>query len=201
MIRRFQIGLWVLLLCALGSRPAVAQKTAEAYFHEAAQHYIAEDVSAARGAVESGLERAPSDPRLLALQKKLQETRRRRTKKTAENGRQQQSGEQNGSNGEGDRSSPSGQRSRSEPGGQDPSSDGPRQQGQRHPSDEGDPSDASEQRSRATDPANASGVRSPGTLSRAQAEHLLRALEVQEQRLLRSLQIQDTKRPPVEKDW
>jgi hypothetical protein len=39
------------------------------------------------------------------------------------------------------------------------------------------------------------------TLSRAQAERFLRALEGQERRLLRQLRPQSTKRQTVEKDW
>ena len=45
----------------------------EDYFHRAAQRYVANDIDAARTAVEEGLQAAPNHPKLLALQAKLEQ--------------------------------------------------------------------------------------------------------------------------------
>lgn len=215
MTRLCWIGCVAVLLLA-GPSPAQAQSTADAYFHEAARQYVADNVQAARRAVERGLELAPSDPRLLALQKKLQQGKR-------PDGRRDNSsdGSQSGSQQNENSSSP-----QSSKGGQEPSSEqsGAARTGEQ----DADPSRSGGDRSRAPDarrddppetnaqsssggrPANQSGRadtirrgqngQGAAPLSRAQAERLLRALEGQERQLLRQLRPRSS-REPVEKDW
>jgi hypothetical protein len=200
--------------------PVAAQSTADSYFHEAAQAYVDGDEAAARRAVTRGLEVAPSDPRLMALRDKLREGGRpdgRRDSSATESG----SRTQQGANTDTDEASE---------GGEDPSAsdtEGPTQSGpqaQARGSEPGPGARSGTQRSDApSDPSD--GQRQGGgsaqrpsdappdpmrrgrggqpvdTLSRAQAERLLRALEGQERRLLRQLRPRTTQRRRVEKDW
>lgn len=195
---------WVLVLLLAGGNVAVqAQSGADAYFHEAAQQYVNDEVRAARRTVEQGLKVAPSDPRLLALRKKLRQGKR----PEEQGGRQDSSAAGSNSNSQQGNNSPTDESSQ---GGQEPSEEeegGAQQPGSpESPSSEqtGPPSDAPP----ATDAARG-GERDAGSdgrpvdrLSRAQAERLLRALEGQERELLRRLPPESTERPPtVEKDW
>ncbi len=191
----------VLLLAGLGGAPR-AQSTADAYFHEAARQYVADDVQAARQAVERGLEVAPSDPRLVALREKLNQGSRpddRRGGRDSTSSSGEQGKQQN------DNSS-----------GEDTSQDGTEAAGERGKSartedQEDPPSTTAGPRSSAQRPANRAGRadtmrqgrggRPVDTLSRAQAERLLRALEGQERRLLRQLRTRSSKSRSVEKDW
>lgn len=74
------LALWVVLLTLAGmGAPAAAQgQSAEAsdegtaYFHRAAQHYLAGDEEAARDATEAGLDVAPTHPKLQALREQLE---------------------------------------------------------------------------------------------------------------------------------
>jgi hypothetical protein len=196
--------------------PAAAQSAADAYFHEGAQAYVAGDKAAARRAVMQGLEVAPSDPRLIALREKLRESgppeeradsastasnrpsrqNTNRSSDTASEGGENPSqsrdegpsraGPQDESTGE---ASGPGRRSAREGSEQRGRRDGEGATGQRPPEARDDPARPGE------------GGRRPGTLSRAQAERLLRALEGQERRLLRQLRPRSTKRRTVEKDW
>lgn len=185
------------MLLVLGPQLAVGQQGPDAYFHEAAKHYIDEDLPAARRAVNQGLEVAPSDPRLLALRRKIEASRRR----SSDDGNSEGQGRRANSDSDTGQSTPSADsesRSRSKPDGQDPSGtrEGEQEQrasadGKQTPGRQGDGSRA----------ATAGERRPAGTLSQAQAERLLRALEVQEQRLLRSLQRTNGSPPAVEKDW
>ena len=215
-------------LLALGSvvvglllaAPVAAQSTADAYFHEAARAYVDGDEATARRAVTQGLEVAPDDPRLIALRNKLREGGRpdggRDSSSTASGSRSQQ-----GTNTDADEASE---------GGEDPSpsdTEGPTQSGsqaQSRGSESGpgarseaqrseppsDPSDGRRQGGGSgqrpsdapPDPMRGGrGAQPVDTLSRAQAERLLRALEGQERRLLRQLRPRTTQRRRVEKDW
>ena len=190
------------LLLMGGGPAATAQSTADAYFHEAARQYVADEVQAARRTVERGLEVAPSDPRLLALRKKLEQGNR------PDDRRGQQDSSRSGSNDEAQQNNDSSSEEK-EKGGQEPSEEqsGAKQSGSpESPSSEqtGPPSSTSP----SGDGSGRAGARRAGpggrpvdTLSRAQAERLLRALEGQERRLLRRLRPQSTKRRSVEKDW
>lgn len=187
-----------LLVLVLGPVPAAAQSTADAFFHEAAQHYIDENVSEARRAVEQGLALAPSDPRLLALRQKLEE-------ETSSGGG---SSRQQGADG------PSESESSTAPGAQGQPSDRPRQnegearsdQQAPEPSAQQDPSTSpsrsgeapqqSSQQSQDRGPRN-----SEGPLSWGQAQRLLQALEAQEKTLLREVQTRSMEEQTVEKDW
>lgn len=69
--------LGLLALSLLGSSPAAAQSdrspdAGTAYFHRAAQHYLADDAEAALQAVEEGLRIAPDHPKLQALQAEIE---------------------------------------------------------------------------------------------------------------------------------
>lgn len=204
----------VAVLLLVGTAPASAQSSADAYFHEAARQYVADDVPAARRAVEQGLAIAPSDPRLLALQKKLQQGNRPDGRKDSSSTGSQSGGQQNED-----------QSSQSSKGGQTPSSEqsGAAQTGEQASSSRqggsrsADPSSSERQQNAnaqsssggqpADRPASADTLRRgqgghAGTpLSEAQAERLLRALEGQERQLLRQLRLRSSSRQKVEKDW
>jgi hypothetical protein len=195
----------VLLLLAGGTAPAVhAQQTAASYFHEAARQYVAGNRAAARRAVEQGLERNPSDPRLMALREKLREGGRPRS-------RQQSDSTSSQSRRQGQQNNPSSDRSSAGEEDPSPSDDGGRSQA--GPRDEQAPESAgpgqesarerpSGERRPETDPSRRRGRGAPAdTLSRAQAERLLRALEGQERQLLRRLRTRSADNRPVEKDW
>lgn len=195
------IGSVGLLLLVLGSTPVIAQSTAGAFFHEAARHYIGNDESAAREAVERGLEMAPSDPRLLALRKKLEED------VSSSGGSSRQQGDQGSSSSQ----SPSGSENQGQ------ASDRPQQDPNGRASDAEQTTEASTQRGQSMPSSPGSGDRNTqGTseegsmgprrdrdtgLSLGQAERLLRALEAQEKTLLREIQTRTGEEHTVEKDW
>nr|WP_208427214.1 hypothetical protein [Salinibacter pepae] len=199
MMRLYWIGLVVGLLVGGGGTPAVGQSSADALFHDAAQRYVAGDTEAARRAVERGLEIAPSDPRLRALRKTLEQHEKRRGGgRPSPQGQQSQtqrdpsrgnegSQEQSGASGEGSQSqSDAPSRSEASPSGTpDPSSTGP--------------SGAKAQGRQGGDRPGAR--RSARRLSQAQAARLLQALENQEQKLLREVQGESEAPRRVEKDW
>lgn len=207
-------------LLLIGGAPAPAQSTADDYFHEAARQYVADNVPAARRAVEQGLKVAPSDPRLLALQKKLRQGQRPDGRQDDENGSSgAQDGSQQNENASSNRSSKGGQTpsseqsgaartggqesDRSRPGG---SRSGDEQEGRREEqrganarsSSGGSPADRP---ARADTTRRGRGGMSTTPLSRAQAERLLRALEGQERQLLRQLRRRSSTSQTVEKDW
>lgn len=196
--------LWIvavggLLLVGLGGTPALGQSSAEAFFHEAAQRYVAGDTEAARRVVERGLERHPSDPRLRALRRTLERQREQRG-----GGRSSQQG-QEGQNQRDPSEGTEGQREQSEESRQEglPQSDATADQesspGQRSGSSSGGSAGNGAQGARSSDQMNER--RPPRSLSRAQAARLLRALENQEQKLLREVQGQTDEPQSVEKDW
>lgn len=196
MMRRLIFGT-VLLFGVVGGG-ARAQSSADAYFHEAAQAYIDNDLPAARRAVTQGLEVAPSDARLRALREKLRQTRRSEANRSSNADREQSSGEGPESSTEDGRSqSEAGDQSREEPGGQRPESS---EEGGNRASSRGEPQDGERRKGRSR--RSREGAPRPAErLSRAQAEQLLRALEVQEQQLLRTLSPLEGERTSVEKDW
>jgi len=188
----------VLGLGPWGARVATAQQDADAYFHEAAQHYIAQNVPAARQAVEQGLEIAPADPRLLALRRKLNEAdRRNRGGEGGTGDASRQSGKQGGAGNQRRSSSEEEERSSQKTGAQDSSGAGEEQEQRAAPGGEENPETQAEGSRSSQGEEN----RSRNVLSRAQAERLLRALELQEQRLLRSVQKRGNGETSVEKDW
>jgi len=216
-------GLGGLLVLLLAGAPAAAQSTADTYFHEGAQAYVAGDRAAARRAVTQGLEAAPDDPRLIALRNKLREGDR---PDGSQDSSSTASGRQSGQ--EGNESS-----DEASEGGEEPSeseTDGPPQPGAqdqtagaggqsgRSAGQEGDgeagPSGARrgeqgggarggrpDEASQAERTRPGRGGRPADTLSRSQAEQLLRALEGQERRLLQQLRLRSMERRSVEKDW
>jgi hypothetical protein len=163
---------------------------------------VTDEVQAARRTVERGLEVAPSDPRLLALRKKLKQGKR------PDDRRGQQDSSTSGSN-DASQQDDNASSDESSKGGQEPLEEqsGAKQSG----SEESPSSEQTGPRSSSSPPSDGSGRpgtmrrgqggRPVDTLSRAQAERLLRALEGQERRLLRQLGPQSTKRKTVEKDW
>ena len=195
------IGIVAGLLLGVSGAPVVAQSSADAFFHDAAQQYVDGDVEAARRSVTRGLEVAPSDPRLQALREKLTTQEQERgssgsSQRGAQNRPQSQQSkdegnqeEQSGESEEESRShadSPSDQQSQSSRGGEAGSS--------------AQAGDRAQNRARE---AQEGSRRSTEALSRAQAARLLRALENQEIKLLREVrrqsQGQDTE--AVAKDW
>ena len=205
----------VAMLLLVGTVPAPAQSSADAYFHEAARQYVADNVPAARRAVEQGLAIAPSDPRLLALQKKLQQGNRPDSRRDSSStgsqsgdqenedqsnqssrGGQSPSSEQSGAARTGDQES-----SASEQGGSrsaDSGAENRQQNANAQSSSGGQPADRS---ARADTLRRGQGGHVGTPLSRAQAERLLRALEGQERELLRQLRMRSSSRQKVEKDW
>ncbi|MEF8816771.1 MAG: hypothetical protein V5A20_10335 [Salinibacter sp.] len=198
-MRLHWIGVVGGLLIALVGTPALGQSSADTFFHDAAQQYVEGDTEAARRAVERGLEVAPSDPRLQALRKKLEQQEKRRG---------------------GGRNAPQGQQSQSQrdpPQGEDgpqESSDAPGEASQSQaedasgsespPSEGADPSSAGspEGATQGGPGSERAGDRQPARrLSRAQAARLLGALERQEQTLLREVQRPSREPERVEKDW
>lgn len=192
-----------MLLLGMGAPPSSAgQSTADAYFHEAAQEYVAGNAAAARRAVEQGLEVAPSDPRLVALRDKLQQDGRpdggRDSSSSASSDRSQQDADpssEEASPGT-EETSDAGEEERPQPGARDPSSDESSASGQRSSSQRSaDPS------LRPDTTGRGGSGRPIDTLSRAQAERLLQALEGQERQLLRRIRTQASEPQRVEKDW
>ncbi|MFO8100322.1 MAG: hypothetical protein R6T83_11970 [Salinibacter sp.] len=201
MMSRAVLVVVLLLLGGLGD--AVAQSDADAYFHEAAQAYVDNDLPTARRAVAQGLEAAPSDPRLQALRDKLQQSRPEEGDPDRASDAERPPSSENESEAsgtDGQSQSEAGDRSRDAPGAEEPE----------RPDGQGAPSGADPQ-AEARPPegeaeadgggAQADEPRPTRQLGRAQAEQLLRALEVQEEELLRTLQLRDGERRSVEKDW
>jgi hypothetical protein len=194
------IGCVAVVLLAGIPYGASAQSTADAYFHKAAQQYVADDVEAAQRTVEQGLAVAPSDPRLLALRKKLRQgtgpNRPQNQDSTSTESENQQQTDANPSSDEaskGGEQSSSKQNEASQPGNRNDSS---KQNGAG--AAESRPAD---QREQAETVKQGRGGRPVDSLSQAQAERLLRALEGQERQLLRQLRTRSSKRRTVEKDW
>jgi hypothetical protein len=174
------------------------------------------DEATARRAVTQGLEVAPDDPRLIALREKLREGGRpdgqQDSSSTSSDRRSGQQGNESSdeTSGGGENPSPSDT--------EGPTQSGPKassegtEPGSRPGSDaqRSDPSDGQRQGAgsarrpsdaRPTPTRRGRGGRPVDTLSRAQAERFLRALEGQERRLLRQLRPRSTKQQRVEKDW
>jgi hypothetical protein len=106
MARRFRLLAGITALVSIGlvaplpasGQAAAADRSAATYFHDAAQQYIAENTSRAQELVEAGLDAHPEDPRLQALQAKL------------DRARQQSAGSDSSSQSQGGRSSESGEK-------------------------------------------------------------------------------------------
>ncbi|MFB6247204.1 MAG: hypothetical protein ABEL97_01385 [Salinibacter sp.] len=210
------LGLGWAVACLLLVAPAAAQSTADSYFHEAAQAYVDGDEATARRVVAQGLEAAPSDPRLIALRKKLRKGGRpdggrdssstssgQRSSKNANASANKASGggkNPSPSNTQGPTQSGSQTRSRGAESGTGPRSDTQRRGPSGTRTGEGGsarrPSEAQPRPTR-----RGKGGRPVDTLSRAQAERLLRALEGQERRLLRQLRPRSTQQRRVKRDW
>ena len=181
----------------LGGAPAQAQSSADAFFHEAAQAYVAGNLENARRAVERGLEVDPSDSRLQALRKKLEQQQNRQG-----GGSSSRQGGQNQSQNQQSR----GQQSRQQRSGEAGDQTRPRAESPTEPQPSssagasGDRPDPSPQNPEAEGGQGDTGRRSTA-LSRAQAARLLRALERQEMKLLREVQARGQQSTTVEKDW
>ena len=194
------IGFIGSLLLVLGGPPVAAQPSADAFFHDAAQHYVTGDQEAARRAVEQGLKVAPSDPRLLALKKKLRrQDRNRRPRGGGQSSRQgsqnrQQRQQSRGENAQEEQSGESGQEPRSQANAPSDSRSSQRKGAQ---------SDQTGQHAqgRGSQKTPDGDRRRMNALSRAQAARILQALENQEMKLLREVQARSQKTTTVEKDW
>jgi len=201
-----RIGIIAGLLLVLGGTPAAGQSSADAFFHDAAQRYVNGDLEAARRAVEQGLNASPSDPRLRALQKKLEQQEERRGGGSSGQGGQSQQQRQDrqkrqsldGDNAQQEQSGDSGQNPRSQ---SDAASD---RESSRRAGSQSDRAgnDMQSRGSEGTQGGTRRSDRRPAnTVSRAQAARLLRALENQEMKLLREVQVRTQEGATVEKDW
>lgn len=184
-----------------GTIPNVwAQSSADRYFHEAAQAYVAGEEAVARQRVDAGLDVAPTDSRLRALRETLRQDRERNEAEDDPAGPSDRRAPgpraaRNSEPSEGAGGSEEGQEPGSE-GGSDPrsatgSGDGEQRRASRAADDQ-------EQEGRVAQGMRGTPV---DTLSRMQAERLLRALEGEERRVLRQLRVRSVERPMVEKDW
>lgn len=192
------LGLVMIVAGALGA--SAQDRTADQYFHTAAQQYIDENIQQAKQTVQAGLEAHPSDTRLRALLKKLQQEREKQQGAGNPSGTQNQQNkhsESNASSGskEQDSSSPSEQR-----GPQDPN-ESERSQQQQNSSSRGDADESADERSSSRQGSSGSGEEMTDRLTQAQAERILHALENQERQLLREIQRRGRSDQRVKKDW
>jgi hypothetical protein len=184
------------LLLVLGGTPVAAQSSADAFFHDAAQRYVAGDQEAARRAVERGLKVAPSDPRLRALQKKLKQQEKRR-----EGGRSSQKGTQNRQQNQRSRGKSSQEESSRSGKERRPQSNASSNQQSPRPSDAQSAQTGQNAQGGGAQQTRSADRRHVNALSRAQAKRLLRTLENQETKLLREVQARGQTSTTVEKDW
>lgn len=193
------IGVSAVVLLVMGGSSVAAQSSADAFFYEAAQQYVAGNVTAARETVDQGLEVAPSDPRLLALRKKLRQKEGRGGGRSSRRGQggQQQDQRSEGRNTQDDRRGTSSRDAQSRAEGKTASNRSDRR-ADRDPSSSGRPRGKPTRRRKKQ---NRGGRQRDNVLGRAQAVRLLRALENQEEKLLRDLQVRSVKEKSVEKDW
>ncbi|MCS3684625.1 hypothetical protein GGP76_001976 [Salinibacter ruber] len=199
MMRLYWIGVVVGLLVGGGGAPALGQPSADALFHDAAQRYVAGDTEAARRAVERGLEIAPSDPRLQALRKKLEQREKQRGGgRPSQQGRQSQSQRDPSRGNEGSQKQSDASEEESQSQSDDPSRSESSPPGTSDPSSAGSSGEKAQGRQGGDRPG---ARRSARRLSQAQAARLLQALENQEQRLLREVQGESEAPSRVEKDW
>jgi len=194
-------GLW-LLAAAPAAAQAPADSSADAFFHEGAQQYVAGNRAAAQRAVEEGLSVAPGDPRLEALRQKLEQEGQPQNQADSAQANNQEQSQQN-SNSSSSETSEEGQDDPSRSEQEGTAQSGSRDQSSAESSRPGQRSStaASSGGTRDTQPRPRDGGTPVDTLSRAQAERLLRALEGQERQLLRRLQTRSADRRSVEKDW
>ena len=202
---------------SVSSQSPTQLRAGEPYFHEAAQYYLAEKRSQALQAIEDGLQTAPGHPKLLALRRKIEEAssaQQEPNDQGPESDQQQGDSEQDSQNGtSGESSDDPSRQDGADPqtGEQGPPQGDPGRPGDQgepqQPGDNGDPrpgsADASETPPRDVPPGGTGrgGEEGRGTLSRAQAERILEALEGQEKQLLREVQKRDARPRRVEKDW
>lgn len=195
------IGIVGGLVLVLGGTPAAAQ-SADAYFHEAAQQYVAGNEEAARQAIERGLDVAPSDPRLQALRAKLEQESRDRgggggSQQASSNQRQNEQSE--GGEGREQEADASGEERQSEGAQADEASDPRSPQSQQ--SGGGGRAGGGAARSGSRPSRDGEAVERHA-LTREQAARLLRALQNQEMKLLREVRGQTSETGmSVEKDW
>lgn len=185
------------MLAALAG-PALAQTTAQGFFHEAAQQYVDGRLDAARATVRQGLDVAPDNARLRALLETLQ-----KESKSSGGGRSSQTGE-SGQNAR--EQAQESNRNRGRPDG-DRRGSGDESTSSENESDDAQSESSQDVRDRAQDPSASEGAgrsgraRRENVLSRAQAVRILQALESQERTLLRQLRVRDMEQQTVEKDW
>ncbi len=165
----------LLLITTLGAETARAQ-SAERFFHEAGGQFIAEKVPEALQTVNAGLAAFPSDPKLQALKKKIEE---------------EQKGDGGGSGGSGEQGDKQNEQGQQKPDEKQPPSEEPQQ---------GDPQSEEEQ-SEPEEQLGGTPESAPEKVSREQAERILQALEENEEELLKEVQRLKSRPRRVEKDW
>ena len=180
----------------LTAAPAAAQnaaQNAETFFHSAAQSYIGKDLPEAKRQVEAGLNVAPSDPKLLALREKLEQQEQQQSQQSGQDQSQTQKGQQ----GQQDNKQKGEQQDDQQ---EEGDQEGEQQEGKQPPEDpqEGEQeNDASE-----VQPGEVQPPPDPSTLTEAQAERILQALQNQEKQLLREVQRgRPVRGRPTDKDW
>lgn len=194
-------GLWLLAAAPVAAQ-APPDSSADAFFHEGAQQYVAGNRAAAQRAVEEGLSVAPGDPRLEALRQKLEQEGQPQNQADSASANNQEQSQQN-ANSSSSEASEEGQDDPSRSQQEGNAQSGAREQSSAESSQPGQqsPSAASSGGASESTPRPRDGGTPVDTLSRAQAERLLRALEGQERQLLRRLQTRSADRRSVEKDW
>ncbi len=190
-------------MLALSLSPTLAQeRSADQYFHAAAQQYIGERLQQAIQTAQTGLQAHPGDAKLQALLRTLQQERQQQRGRGNESGSQQQqqnnASESNAASGQNEdrQPSPEQQQSDSE---QQQSPDSPEQQD--GASAQGERAQTDPQPGAPEDASGSGRADRPDELTRAQAERILRALENQEKQLLREIQQHGDPERPVKKDW
>lgn len=192
----------------------VAAQTAEDFYHDAARLYIAEDNAAAERAALDGLELAPDDAKLRALLDKIRERSDQQQSGQGDQDEEQDADDQQQGYGstpqdEGDAGQPQqsdeGAPDDQQPGGeQSPEAQQPEKSADPDGDREGEAGSDGEQNDGDARPGD--GTAQPldgeaGTMSPAEAERILRAIQADEVQLLRDVQRRRARPRYVEKDW
>lgn len=199
------IARWLVLILGFflvaGGSSALAQSSADAYFHEAAQHFVKGATAEALETVKQGLQVDPSDPRLRALRERIEQKENASGEGSAsQTGRQ--AGEQENRTQTANQSGDPTDEQRADPGSDSEENTGGNNRMQQPPDLEETRAEERNQEGSPLDERPMSRRNRPeNVLSRAQANRMLEALEVQEKKLLRELRVSSVEDKTVEKDW
>ncbi len=193
---------YLLVLFLVAAPAALAQNTAGAAFHTAAQQFIGDDAQAALATIAKGLATRPGDAKLTALRDEIMKQQEQEQQQNGDQDQEQQEGEQ------GDQQNGQGENDDQQQGDQDGENDN-----QGDDPDQGDQPDQPEPGDQDGDgqpdqpgdqqppPRPGQAQPQPGQMTQAQAERILQALGNEEANVLKR---KAQKRGParrVEKDW